>query len=102
MELLTLEEFEAVATRLLLMANGYVLVDDLTDSTWWHSYELHASDTLLAVNDPSDPVSNDQWPALNISDTLLLKLVGEDRILDIGYRYGLKLHATSVSYGLYD
>lgn len=95
MELHSQNLFEFVAARLLMMTNGYMLVDE-SGNTYWHSYELHTPDTLLAVNDSADPMTADQWEAVAVSDAILVKMVSADYRAALCRRHGLKVQSTSL------
>ena len=101
MEMLSQETFDVQADDLLLMANGYILVDSSTQSSYWHSYELHAEDTLLAVNDATDPTTSEQWAAKAVSDSMLVRIISDDAFLQVAQRRGIELQADVLATGDY-
>lgn len=101
MEMLSQETFDVQADDLLLMANGYILVDNSTQSSYWHSYELHTEDTLLAVNDATDPMTSEQWAAKAVSDSLLVRIISDDAFLQVAQRRGIELQADVLATGDY-
>lgn len=101
MEMLSQETFDVQADDLLLMANGYILVDNSTQSSYWHSYELHTEDTLLAVNDAADPMTSEQWAAKVVSDSLLVRIISEDSFVQVAQRRGIELQADVLTTGDY-
>lgn len=101
MEMLSQETFDVQADDLLLMANGYILVDNSTQSSYWHSYELHTEDTLLAVNDATDPMTSEQWAAKAVSDSMLVRIISDDAFLQVAQRRGIELQADVLTTGDY-
>lgn len=101
MEMLSQETFDVQADDLLLMANGYILVDNSTQSSYWHSYELHTEDTLLAVNDATDPMTSEQWAAKVVSDSLLVRIISDDAFVQVAQRRGIELQADVLTTGDY-
>lgn len=101
MEMLSQETFDVQADDLLLMANGYILVDNSTQSSYWHSYELHTEDTLLAVNDATDPMTSEQWAAKAVSDSLLVRIISDDAFVQVAQRRGIELQADVLTTGDY-
>lgn len=101
MEMLSQETFDVQADNLLLMANGYILVDSSTQSSYWHSYELHTEDTLLAVNDATDPMTSEQWAAKAVSDSMLVRIISDDAFLQVAQRRGIELQANVLATGDY-
>lgn len=101
MEMLSQETFDVQANDLLLMANGYILVDSSTQSSYWHSYELHTEDTLLAVNDATDPMTSEQWAAKAVSDSMLVRIISDDAFLQVAQRRGIELQADVLTTGDY-
>lgn len=101
MEMLSQETFDVQADDLLLMANGYILVDSSTQSSYWHSYELHTEDTLLAVNDATDPMTSEQWAAKAVSDSMLVRIISDDAFLQVAQRRGIELQADVLTTGDY-
>ena len=101
MEMLSQETFDVQADDLLLMANGYILVDNSTQSSYWRSYELHTEDTLLAVNDAADPMTSEQWAAKAVSDSLLVRIISDDAFLQVAQRRGIELQADVLATGAY-
>lgn len=70
LELESQDIFDVVATGMTLMSNGYLI--HTTSNTYWHNYELHPADTLLAIDNEFNPMSAIPAETLAVSDSLVV------------------------------
>lgn len=69
-ELESQDTFDVAATGMSLMANGYLI--HTASNTYWHNYELHPADVLLAIDDKSNPMTAAPVETLAVSDSLIV------------------------------
>lgn len=69
-ELESQDTFDVAATGMSLMANGYLI--HTASNTYWHNYELHPADVLLAIDDKSNPMTAAPAETLAVSDSLIV------------------------------
>ena len=69
-ELESQDTFDVTATGMSLMANGYLI--HTANNTYWHNYELHPADVLLAIDDKSNPMTAAPAETLAVSDSLIV------------------------------